>query len=81
MRSCNQCDQRWWTADGEPKQFLKGHKDVLEDGAVSPDGRQIFSGSGTNWGQLIFWDAQTGEMLKDIPDAHGNDYGKEIDAG
>ncbi|MGH9162633.1 MAG: WD40 repeat domain-containing protein, partial [Vicinamibacteraceae bacterium] len=69
-----------WNANGEPKMFLKGHKDVLEDGAVSPDGKQLFSGSGTNWGQLIFWDAHTGTMLKDLPTAHGNEHGKEIDA-
>lgn len=70
----------WDAHTGEPKQFLKGHKDVIEDGAVSPDGTQLFSGSGTNWGQLIFWDAKTGEMLKDLPTAHGNQIGKEIDS-
>jgi WD40 repeat protein len=71
---------RLWTADGEPKLVLKGHKDVLEDADISPDGKQLFSGSGTDWGQLIFWDAQTGMILKDIDTAHGNEHGKEIDA-
>ena len=23
MRSCNRCDRRWWTADGEPVDPLK----------------------------------------------------------
>jgi WD40 repeat protein len=70
---------RVWDADGEPKQVLSGHKDVVEDGAVSPDGKQIVSSSGTNYGQLIFWDARSGKMLYDLPNAHGNDFGKEVD--
>ncbi len=68
---------RLWDTSGEPKQVLKGHKDVVEDGAVSPDGKQIVSSSGTNYGQLIFWDARSGKMLYDLPSAHGNDFGKE----
>jgi WD40 repeat protein len=71
---------RLWSADGEPKQVLKGHKDVLEDAAVSPDGKQLFSGSGTDWGQLIFWDSVTGAIQCDLPTAHGNEHGKEIDS-
>jgi WD40 repeat protein len=72
---------RLWDANtGAPKMVLTGHKDVLEDAAVSPDGKQLFSGSGTNYGQLIFWDALTGETLCDLPLAHGNQLGKEIDA-
>jgi WD40 repeat protein len=71
---------RLWSDTGEPKMVLQGHKDVLEDASVSPDGKQLFSGSGTDWGQLIFWDAQTGQILCDLPTAHGNDFGKEIDS-
>jgi WD40 repeat protein len=71
---------RLWHANGEPKMVLWGHKDVLEDASVSPDGKQLFSGSGTDWGQLIFWDAVTGQIQCDYPAAHGNEHGKEIDA-
>lgn len=71
---------RLWDHTGEPKQVLKGHKDVLETCDISPDGKQLLTGTGTDWGQLIFWDAQTGEILKDLPQAHGNEFGKEIDS-
>ncbi|WP_428936854.1 WD40 repeat domain-containing protein [Fontivita pretiosa] len=71
---------RLWDASGEPKQVLSGHKDVLETVDISPDGKLLFSGTGTDWGQVIFWDALTGKLLHDEPYAHGNDYGKEIDA-
>jgi WD40 repeat protein len=71
---------RTWTDTGEPKLVLTGHKDVLEDASISPDGKQLFSGTGTDWGELIFWDAQTGKILCDLPTAHGNDFGKEIDS-
>jgi WD40 repeat protein len=70
----------WDAATGAQKLVLTGHKDVIEDCAVSPDGKQLFSGSGTNYGQLMFWDAETGETLHDLPLAHGNQLGKEIDA-
>jgi WD40 repeat protein len=70
----------WDAKTGEPKQVMTGHKDVIETLAVSPDGKQLFSGAGTDWGQLIFWDAQTGKILKDLPTAHGDEQGrKEID--
>jgi len=67
---------RLWTAQGEPKMTLQGHKNGVEFCDVSPDGKQLFSGT-ANIGQIIFWDAQTGKMLHDIPDAHG----AEIDSG
>lgn len=69
----------WDASSGEPRQVLEGHKDVVETCDISPDGKQLFSGTGTDWGQLIFWDAKTGKILKDLPTAHGNDFGKEID--
>jgi WD40 repeat protein len=70
---------RLWDAGGEPKQVLKGHQSVVEDCAVSPDGTQVVSSTG-NVGQLIFWDARSGKMLRDLPNAHGNDFGAEIDS-
>jgi WD40 repeat protein len=69
---------RLWDASGKPTQVLTGHMSVVEDCAVSPDGKQILSSTG-NVGQLIFWDARTGEMLRDLPTAHGIDFDMEID--
>jgi WD40 repeat protein len=68
---------RLWDSNGEPKQVLKGHKGGLESVAVSPDGKQLLSGS--NNGQIIFWELPSGRMLKDLPNAHGNELGTEID--
>ena len=70
----------WDGHTGEPRQVLKGHTDGVEFCAVSPDGQQLFSGTG-NIGQIIFWDAQTGKILCDLPKAHGNQFGAEIDCG
>jgi WD40 repeat protein len=72
---------RLWDAQtGEPKKVLKGHTNGAEFCALSPDGKQLFSGTG-NIGEVIFWDAVTGEIQKVIPDAHGNEHGAEVDAG
>lgn len=72
---------RLWDASGEPKKVLKGGSSGWEFCRLSPDAKQLFSGTG-NEGQLIFWDAQSGEILKDITDAHGTEPGvKEIDSG
>jgi WD40 repeat protein len=72
---------RIWDAEtGEPKKLLKGHTNGCEFCAISPDGKQLFSGTG-NIGELIFWNAITGEMEKRIPKAHGNEHGAEIDCG
>jgi WD40 repeat protein len=72
---------RLWDGEtGEPKKVLKGHTAGLEFCALSPDAKQLFSGTG-NKGEIVFWDAQSGEMLKMLPDAHGNEHGAEIDAG
>jgi WD40 repeat protein len=70
----------WDGHTGEPKQVLKGHSNGVEFCDVSPDGKQLFSGTG-NIGEIIFWDAQTGEMMKKISNAHGNKFGAEIDSG
>jgi WD40 repeat protein len=72
---------RLWDAhSGEPKQVLKGHTAVVEFCAVSPNGKQIMSGTG-NIGELIFWNAQTGEIEKVLPNAHGDGHDAEIDCG
>jgi WD40 repeat protein len=70
----------WDGHTGEPRQVFKGHTDGVEFCAVSPDGQQLFSGTG-NIGQLIFWDALTGKILRNLPKAHGNQFGAEIDCG
>jgi WD40 repeat protein len=70
----------WDAATGEPKLVMKGHNNGCEFVALSPDGKQLFSGTG-NIGELIFWNAQTGAMLKQLPKAHGNDHGAEVDCG
>ncbi len=70
----------WDARTGEPKQILKGHADGVEFCAVSPDGTQLFSGTG-NIGQIVFWDARTGKRLRDLSEAHGNKFGAEIDCG
>jgi WD40 repeat protein len=70
----------WDAATGEPKLVMKGHTNGCEFCALSPDAKQLFSGTG-NVGEIIFWDAQTGAMLKTIPNAHGNDHGAEVDCG
>src|SRR6185503_5823020 len=62
---------RLWDAQtGEPQKELKGHTNSVEYCAVSPDGKQLISGTG-NIGELIFWNAQTGEIEKILPKAHG----------
>ena len=72
---------RLWDAHtGEPKKVLAGHTNVVEFCAVSPDGKQIMSGTG-NIGELIFWNAETGEIEKIIPHAHGVGNDAEIDCG
>jgi len=72
---------RLWDAHtGEPKQVLRGHTNVVEFCAVSPDGKQLMSGTG-NIGELIFWNAQTGEIEKVLPNAHGDGHDAEIDCG
>ena len=72
---------RLWDAHtGEPKKVLKGHTNGCEFCALSPNAKQLFSGTG-NIGELIFWNAQTGEIEKVLPKAHGNDHGAEIDCG
>jgi WD40 repeat protein len=72
---------RLWDAHtGEPKKVLKGHTNGVEFCALSPDAKQIFSGTG-NIGEIIFWNAETGEIEKILPKAHGNHYGAEIDSG
>jgi WD40 repeat protein len=58
----------WDAHTGQPKQVLTGHKEGVEYCDVSPDGKQLFSGT-ANIGQVIFWNAQTGEIEKDIPQA------------
>jgi WD40 repeat protein len=70
----------WDARSGEPKQVLKGHTAVVEFCAVSPDGKQLMSGTG-NIGELIFWKAQTGEIEKVLPNAHGDGHDAEIDCG
>lgn len=72
---------RLWDAHtGEPKQVLKGHTNGVEFCALSPDGKQLFSGTG-NIGEIIFWNARTGEIEKVLPKAHGNEHGSEVDCG
>ena len=73
---------RLWNAEtGEPQKVLKGHTNVVEFCAISPDGKQLLSGTG-NIGEIIFWNALTGEAEKIIPDAHGNANGDaEVDCG
>ncbi len=59
---------RFWTAAGEPKQILHGHKSGLESCRLSPDGKQMLSASDN--GQLIFWDFPSGKLLHEIRKAH-----------
>jgi WD40 repeat protein len=73
----------WDAATGEPKLVMKGHNNGLEFCAVSPDGKQLFSGTG-NIGEVAFWNAETGELQKIVPNAHGNEKGEgdaEVDCG
>jgi WD40 repeat protein len=70
----------WDGVTGDPKLVMKGHTNGCEFVALSPDAKQLFSGTG-NIGEIIFWNAQTGEMLKNLPTAHGNDHGAEVDCG
>ena len=70
----------WDAGTGEPKKVLSGHTNVVEFCAISPDGKQLMSGTG-NIGELIFWNAQSGEIEKIIPKAHGAGDDAEIDCG
>lgn len=65
---------------GAQKAILKGQTQGAEYCAISPDGKQLFCGS-SNIGQIIFYDAQSGKTLCDLPKAHGNQFGAEIDSG
>ncbi len=72
---------RLWDAEtGEPRQVIRGASKGLEFCEISPNGRILFGGTG-DIGQLLFWDARTGKILRDLPTAHGNQHGLEIDSG
>jgi WD40 repeat protein len=70
----------WDAETGERKLVGKVDDKGFEFCDVSPDAAQIFSGTG-NVGQLVFWDAKTLKPLKVMPEAHGNENGKEVDSG
>jgi WD40 repeat protein len=70
----------WDSRTGAPKATYTGAREGLEFCALSPDGHLLFSGTG-NIGALMFLDAKTGRILKDIPEAHGNEFGAEMDSG
>lgn len=56
-------------ADSEPVFALAGHNSHVEDAAYSPDGAHIVSVS--NSGEIVLWDAATGEELRRFPGGHG----------
>lgn len=58
----------WDVASGKQRQApLPGHKYEVRAAAFSPDGKTIASMSFENG--LIFWDASTGKLLRQIPEA------------
>ena len=68
---------RLWNANtGELIKTLTGHKDVVSSVAFSPDGNLIVSGDWYDWdgylssgtwsGEILVWDAHTGEHLKTL---------------
>jgi WD40 repeat protein len=66
----------WDGHTAEPKEVLKGHSDGVEFVSLSRDATQLFSGT-ANIGEIAFWDAQSGELQKLLPNVHG----AEIDSG
>ena len=70
----------WDAGTGAPKGMFSGAHEGLEFCAVSPDGRLLVCGTG-NIGEVLFWNLRTGEVLRDARNAHGNEFGAEIDSG
>lgn len=70
----------WDAATGEPRKVITGAREGLEFCELSPNGRILFGGTG-NIGQILFWDGRSGKLLRDLPTAHGNQHGMEIDSG
>ena len=70
----------WDSRTGAPRATYTGAREGLEFCELSPDGRLLFSGTG-NIGALMFLDAQSGKILKDLPEAHGSEFGQEVDSG
>jgi WD40 repeat protein len=52
----------WQIADGQPRQFLRGHTSRVWSLAWSPDSQMLASGSEDQWGVRL-WDVKTGNCL------------------
>lgn len=64
----------WDLEGGRQLHELKGHRNEIDDVAISPDGKLLASVSHGAWvnGLMIFWDMETGRQLRQFFPIHDN---------